>query len=250
MPKFSRWISAVLVLGFVTSAVAEDDVVQLFSSGPQRVPLVELFTSEGCSSCPPADRWMSVLRNDRGLWKSYVPISFHVDYWDYIGWTDRFATPENGQRQKNHAAAGGARTVYTPGVFVNGDEWLDWRRGELPRLAAETVGDLEMQILGKTAAVRFESTDSYAGDLTVHVALLGMGLSTEVRRGENRGRTLRHDFVSLGVLESALDRSGNVYNGRVRLPEIRVRATEHAVVAWISGSGSSIPLQSVGGLMR
>ena len=250
MPKLPAWTPAALVLGFVSSAVAEDDVVQLFSSGPQRVPLVELFTSEGCSSCPPADRWMSGLRNDPGLWKDYVPISFHVDYWDYIGWTDRFATPENGQRQKIHAAAGGARTVYTPGMFVNGEEWLAWRRADLPSLAAETAGDLEMQISGNTAVVQFESANAYAGDLTVHVAILGMGLSTEVRRGENKGRTLRHDFVSLGIAKSELERSGSVYSAHIGLPDTRIRAANHAAVAWISRPGSTIALQSVGGILR
>ena len=92
-------------------------------SGNSRVALVELFTSEGCSSCPPADRWMSQLKDDKRLWKQVVPVAFHVDYWDYIGWPDRFATPEYSERQKNHRRLGNVYSVYTPGFLVNGREW-------------------------------------------------------------------------------------------------------------------------------
>ena len=88
--------------------------------------LVELFTSEGCSSCPPADAWISQLKESPDLWKKIVPVAFHVDYWNNLGWRDRFAKPEFTARQRRYVAAWGGDSVYTPGFVVNGKEWRDW----------------------------------------------------------------------------------------------------------------------------
>ena len=95
-------------------------------SPPTQVDLIELYTSEGCSSCPPADRWVSSLQDEPGLWRDFIPLAFHVDYWDYIGWVDRFASPAFTARQYRYAAQQSMRTVYTPGFFNNGKEWR-WR---------------------------------------------------------------------------------------------------------------------------
>ncbi len=70
-----------------------------FESGPEQTALIELYTSEGCSSCPPAEAWMSHLKDDPGLWKQFVPIAFHVDYWDRLGWRDRFSSKRWTERQ-------------------------------------------------------------------------------------------------------------------------------------------------------
>jgi hypothetical protein len=91
-------------------------------SGPQQVAMVELFTSQGCSSCPPADQWMSQLITRDGLWTDYVPLAFHVDDWDDIGWKDPFASPEHSERQRQYADEGGLDFVYTPGFLINGQE--------------------------------------------------------------------------------------------------------------------------------
>ena len=95
------------------------------SSAPQRVPLVELYTSEGCSSCPPADRWLRSLMHDAKAGR-LLPLAFHVDYWDYIGWKDPFARREFNERQSQLARTNKNRTVYTPGVFVQGRETPRW----------------------------------------------------------------------------------------------------------------------------
>ena len=93
------------------------------TSGDQIIPLVELYTSEGCSSCPPADRWLStqLARKDINL------LAFHVDYWDSIGWKDRFASPAYSQRQRERVNAAGADTVYTPQVMVGRDVRTSWQ---------------------------------------------------------------------------------------------------------------------------
>ena len=93
-----------------------------FGSGPQQTALIELYTSEGCSSCPPAESWMSRLKDSPGLWKQFVPIAFHVDYWDRLGWRDRFSSTRWTERQRRYASLWESESVYTPAVVVNGRE--------------------------------------------------------------------------------------------------------------------------------
>src|SRR3989442_5219435 len=113
----------------------------IFTSGNERVSLVELFTSEGCSSCPPADSWLSGLCEDAGLWKRFVPVAFHVDYWDGLGWKDRWASPEFSTRQRTYAAAWRSGSVYTPGVDLNGQESRS-RRTSIPQSTSSKPGRL------------------------------------------------------------------------------------------------------------
>src|SRR5580698_8345911 len=93
------------------------------ASGMGRVAVIELYTSEGCSSCPPADHWLEALRNQRGLWRDFVPIGFHVNYWDNLGWKDRFASRPFTQRQYALAGTWGGNSVYTPCFAFDGKEW-------------------------------------------------------------------------------------------------------------------------------
>ena len=93
-----------------------------FQSGEKQVPLVELYTSEGCSSCPPAEAWMGRLKDAPDLWKGFVPVAFHVDYWNSLGWKDRWSSPEFTERQRAYAEAWKSESVYTPCFVVNGKE--------------------------------------------------------------------------------------------------------------------------------
>ncbi|MER2582862.1 MAG: DUF1223 domain-containing protein, partial [Candidatus Competibacter sp.] len=95
-------------------------------SGPGQAALVELYTSEGCSSCPPADRWLADLAAEPSLKGKVVPLALHVDYWDDLGWRDRFAQPDFSARQRALTAAQGSKTVFTPQVMINGRTTLDW----------------------------------------------------------------------------------------------------------------------------
>jgi hypothetical protein len=81
-------------------------------------------------SCPPADEWLGRQKEATELWQRLIPLAFHVDYWDYLGWWDRFASAEFSQRQRDYRHSGGLGSVYTPGVVVNGQEWRGWYRGE------------------------------------------------------------------------------------------------------------------------
>ncbi len=108
--------SAFLSFAVLVSLNASPQAAELsFTSGPGNVHLLELFTSEGCSSCPPAEAWLSKLKDDPRLWRDFVPLAFHVDYWDGLGWRDPFASKVWTARQYQYSARWKSSTVYTPG---------------------------------------------------------------------------------------------------------------------------------------
>ncbi len=246
-----RRLALIMALStLIGSAAAADEPPVIFSSGDQQVALIELFTSEGCSSCPPADRWISRLKRDPQLWRDYLPIAFHVDYWDYIGWPDRFASERWSNRQRAYAREGGVHTIYTPGLFLNGAEWRSWRGLDRPDIQSKPAGALVVEVDDSSLAVAFngEGFPGY-GDLTVHVALLGMGLSSEVAAGENRGRRLAHDFVVLEMVSKPLAKQEHRYSAELPLPESDLEAPQYALAAWVSVGGRQAPLQATGGLL-
>ena len=244
-------IFAILVLAFVMTPGSAGEVSsQSFSSAGRNVALIELFTSEGCNSCPPADRWLSRLKNDERLWIDYVPVAFHVDYWDYLGWPDRFADADFSARQRRYFNEGAVGTVYTPGVFADGSEWTGWRRVDSPRAGqSSNAGVLTATVQSNRAVINFATADATAESLVAHVALLGLGITSEVSRGENRGRTLTHDFVVLGTADNALDRTDAGYATRVNLPVTGHAAERYALAVWVSAAGSQQPLQATGGFL-
>lgn len=243
-------IPALLVLtAFARHAEADDTTRQSFMSSVHRTALVELYTSEGCSSCPPADRWLSALEDAPGLWRDFVPVALHVDYWDYIGWRDRFASRRFSDRQRRYAAEGGVRVVYTPGVFSNGREWRGWRGAAPDRSDDAQVGTLTLNTNGREFTAQFEPAGS-VGASSIHVALLGMGLETAVRAGENRGRTLRHDFVVLALKTMPLLAQGDVLIASATLPDTVAPADRLAVAAWVSSEDRQAPVQAVGGFLE
>jgi hypothetical protein len=222
-----------------------------FESGPAPVPLIELYTSEGCSSCPPADRWLSSLKIEAGLWTHFVPLAFHVDYWDAIGWPDRFADRRFSERQRRYKQEGSVRGVYTPGVIAGGEEWRDWRRsGASPAergLGAGTGGELTATLVEGELQVRYLAPDAArASNYRVHAAWLGMDLVSEVRAGENRGKRLINDFVVLDTSELPLSAADGETAARLRIqPEVQADAS--ALAVWVSADGRQAPLQATGG---
>jgi len=244
-------IVLIVLLIAAWSIAAAGEVPQEFISGDRRVALIELYTSEGCSSCPPADRWVSRLKTNPALWTKFAPVAFHVDYWDQIGWRDRFARADYGDRQRRYAAESGTRAVYTPGVFRNGKEWHGWRTGTAPILQpSSTVGELSIRIDRHQIAALFYPTEMHREELQLHIVVLGMNLETRVRAGENKGRSLRHDFVVLGMTSVSLTRSGAAYRVTTGLPETENEADSRALVAWVSETTSQAPIQSVGGFLQ
>lgn len=250
---FTRFTWLLLTLWLSISTAASDAASFSVTSPATRVTLVELFTSEGCSSCPPADRWLSGLQQAPGLWRDFIPVAFHVDYWDYIGWPDRFASPAYTTRQRTYAAQQSMRTIYTPGVFRNGKEWRQWRRQPGESVDDGTPGALSLNVDGQIASVRFDAAEKAAA-FAVTVALLGFDIETKVKAGENSGRTLAHDFVVLALAQTGLDRieEGNAvsFYGTLARPESPINADRQALVAWVSAAGSQDPIQAVGGWFK
>jgi hypothetical protein len=213
------------------------------NSGTTQVTLLELYTSQGCSSCPPAERWLNEYVDSKDLWTRIIPVAFHVDYWDYIGWKDIFAAPEHGERQRSYARSERARTVYTPGFFVNGREWRGWTFRLKPRASGKRPGNLSVTIDDDRLAVTYPET----APLELHIALLGFGIVTPVERGENRNSTLRQEFV---VLAHEMHDSANGH-WDVRLPEVTPhQAGRYGVAVWVSAPGKPEPLQATGGWLN
>lgn len=237
------------LLALLPIAAGADDGGIVLTSGERQTPLLELYTSEGCSSCPPADRWLSELADDTRLWTDFVPVAFHVDYWDYIGWKDRFAAPAWSARQRELAAEYGERTVYTPGVFVDGKAWLGWRKGRPVAGNGSKAGRLILRSDGRTVRAQFDTADERVASPVLHVALLGMGLESVVRAGENRGRILDHDFVVLDLNTTALSGASGKFTGTAKLPAPREAAERYAIAAWVSVDGHAAPIQAVGGYL-
>lgn len=224
-----------------------------FESGPKQVRLLELYTSEGCSSCPSADAWLSDLAKNPRVFKDFVPAGFHVNYWDYLGWKDRLASPDYAERQRRHAGSGGSGSVYTPGFVLDGKEWR-WTDAP-PAAGHKAAGSLTGELTpGKTGAqvkVSFAPAEGSAcgGGCSATVALLGLGLSSEVKRGENAGRLLKHDFAVLGDVSAPLERTAAGWSAAVNLPKPRVPAPRYALALWVAPAGSLAALQSAGGLL-
>jgi hypothetical protein len=193
-----------LLLALPAAAGAGDCAV---SSGASRAALVELYTSEGCNSCPPADRWFSRLPTARG--EAVIPLAFHVDYWDYIGWKDHFASPAWSERQRERVRRGGGRIVYTPQVLLDGRD-LKWHSGTAFREAVERAvakpagASLQVRLARKGDALAIETTSALAAggiaEADLYAAITESRLASDVKAGENRGERLDHDHVvrSLG----------------------------------------------------
>jgi len=176
------------------------------TSAEHRVPLLELYTSEGCNSCPPADRWLSALPQ-RGLTAGQVvALGFHVDYWNYLGWRDPFSSPEYSDRQRSASIRNRARFVYTPQLLLDG---RDYRRGffrddiadrisaiakERPEATIELVQAADGENTVDVRA-RVRTTDDHGNEARAYLALYENRLANKVSAGENGGKYLEHDFV-------------------------------------------------------
>ena len=160
-------------------------------SGESLTPVIELYTSEGCSSCPPADQWLSTLKG-----KPVVAQAFHVGYWDYIGWVDRFATPQHTERQRQLAAANGLRSIYTPQVVRNGRDWRGYAGAfTAPNEVARAAITLQR---APSDPDSFEAKVIPAAGVAAWSAYWSVtehGHRSRVTAGENNGEALKHDFV-------------------------------------------------------
>jgi hypothetical protein len=177
------------------------------ASSANITPVVELYTSEGCSSCPPADKWLSTLKAKTAAPASGNPTviqAFHVNYWDYIGWPDRFATPAHTNRQRQISSWNKQNGIYTPQMVLNGQDWRGWGgiglfNSALPATKTVATSSINLQ---QTGADQFEAvvspvagTNNPAATWSAYWTITEHGHVTKVKAGENSGETLLHDYV-------------------------------------------------------
>jgi hypothetical protein len=247
-PSHNMLLGLMTVISLSAGARAEPIV---FQSSESQVSLVELFTSEGCSSCPPAEKWLSDLKVAPGLWKQFVPVAFHVDYWDYLGWRDPWASKASSDHQRAYAQLWRGDSIYTPGFVLNGQEWRDWslhKNGPPPPLG------MKAGILSISSAdlahwqVTFSPDGAGAGDYELHAAILANTLISDVKAGENRGRRLSHDFVVISLTTRSLKRHGDKLEGEFELKTGKNgEAKRPALAVWVTAHGKLEPFQAVGG---
>jgi len=220
MKALAGWVLVLLV------AAAQADTLRTATSPPHGVALLELYTSEGCSSCPPADRWLSRLRRSGVASDQLVALAFHVTYWDYIGWRDRFAQKMFDRRQRQLGRYNTLRTIYTPQFVLNG---RDFRRYADFSAQLRAINDeparLDLRLSSRqqddgayALVLKAGLRDMQARDIDLYIAVLEHGLHSEVEAGENEGAHLKHDYVVRRLYRStASDDADSVAEVRQRL---------------------------------
>jgi hypothetical protein len=252
--RHASTLAAALTLGAVVScrsqgaspiAEAYADQTPAVARAPGAVAVVELFTSEGCSSCPPADATLAELASGRDVYA----LAFHVDYWDDLGWPDRFASAANTARQRAYASTFGARGVYTPQMIVGGREpFVGSDRDHADAAIARALSSAPVVLLtlqarrtGDTLTVDYTSPGAPAG-AALDVAVVERATSTEVRAGENSGRTLKHTNVVRAFTVVPLASPGG--STTLRIPP-GLRAQDGEVIAFAQAPatpGTGMPI--------
>lgn len=243
---------------FLLAVASPGDAMQCTAqSGERTAALVELYTSEGCSSCPPADRWLSGLGAQGGVPGRIVPLSLHVDYWDYIGWKDPYAKREFSLRQRKFTQLQRLALVYTPQVMLQGRDFRGWATKAFDEAVASINAQpakarIELAIRGaKSAGLEIE-VQARLLDRTqqqhaaLYLASYQNRLVSKVDAGENRGRILPHDYVVLewqGPFGFGTD--GRLVERR-ELPLLPgARAGDSGVVAFVQNRRSAEVLQAL-----
>jgi hypothetical protein len=226
-------------------------------SGAHTTALVELYTSEGCDSCPPADRWLSSLASRGHRPDRLVPIALHVDYWDYIGWKDPYAKALFSSRQRRLAQVMRAKVVYTPQVLLQGEDFRRWH--------APAFDEAVAKINARPSRARIElSLESAAGghfpvevraevleptqrtDAGLYLAAYENKLVSAVGAGENRGKTLIHDYVAfewVGPLGFGPDGRLSAHRSLPLLP--KAVAANSGVIAFVQNRSNAQVLQAL-----
>jgi hypothetical protein len=187
-----RWAALAAVSAWLLAPAATAASACSARSAVTAPTVVELYTSEGCSSCPPADRWLSRLAGDPAV----VALAFHVDYWDRLGWKDRFGSPAFTQRQAQQQVRSGARFSYTPQVLVDGADRPDWHSATVPgERAAPSPVEVDLTRVGREVRALVTPRAGAPARLAAYWAVTEQGHVSVVRAGENDGATLHHDAV-------------------------------------------------------
>lgn len=219
-----------------------------FESKEERVNIIELYTSQGCSSCPPADKWLSNLKNHPLLFSEFIPMAFHISYWDYIGWKDIFATKLNDNRQRYYSnKVWKKNSVYTPQFIINAKEYRKWfTNRSFPNFKKEYGGKLKAKLNKNVLDISYFNKNINSQKVYLNITLLGFDYKIDVNAGENNYRTLEHDFVVLEHIQKFAKIENNNLNTNLNISQFKKNNQKTALVVWISQYDSNI-LQSTGG---
>lgn len=220
-----------------------------YVSSVERTHLLEVFSTQSCSSCPPAQEWVSRLYGHKQLYKKFIPIVYHVDYWDYLGWKDPYSSRAFSVRQRRYVSQWQARTAYTPMFVFNGRENRNRSVGQLTG-PAQKVGVLKASCSKElVCSVVFRPLKKSQQKLVLHVAVIGQKIKTEVTAGENSGRTLKHDFLVLSKQAKKFPKkSKDAYATRIQVKKSATqKAPEVSLVLWLTTEKNQTPIQAVGG---
>jgi len=209
-----------------------------------RAVVVELFTSEGCSSCPPADRFLrSLVKHARAEDRPVYALSFHVDYWNRLGWQDPYSDASYSRRQQRYVSTLGV-DAYTPQIVVDGSEVMVGSRSRSVRQAITAALDdpsavrvmLDASAAGDSLQLRYRLSGAVSARARLHFALVERGLSQSVPRGENAGRTLRHANVVRQFLTRRVRRRGSLL---LPIPGV-VDRSQASVIAYVQAPSMTI----------
>jgi hypothetical protein len=242
-------MKSICFLGLL-AGIAADAAPMVFQSSQRQTSLLELYTSEGCSSCPPAESWLSKLRSAPGLWSEFVPVAFHVHYWNNHAWSDKFSSEQYSTRQRGYARVWSAENIYTPEFVLNGKEWQNWLGSKGgPSASATRAGVLQVSSVDdKRWQANFVPAENGPADYEVTAALLVGETSSDVKGGENAGRHLNHDFAALSLITRPLASQTNGLQGNFIIDDNPKGITGRlALAVWVTRSGRLEPLQATGG---
>ncbi|HET8875613.1 MAG TPA: DUF1223 domain-containing protein [Casimicrobiaceae bacterium] len=224
------------------------------SSGTLTRPLIELYTSEGCDSCPPAERWLSSRFGAAGTASQAIALAFHVDYWDRLGWVDRFANADYTARQYAMMHANGGTFVYTPQLLLQGRDFAAWRDADTSPIdaaartnAAATIvvdvvpGERELVVHADARIVH----DSGAHDAELFVAYADSGLVSQIGAGENRGLRLTHDHVVRTLRLAGRDSGAGHVDATLTLTRPIERGARPMLVAFVERASTGDVLQAL-----
>ncbi len=216
--------------------------------------VVELFTSQGCSSCPAADKNLSdILQHAAQDERPVYGLSFHVDYWNYIGWKDPYSNKEFTERQRQYAQQLKLHTIYTPQMIVNGStEFVGSSMGEAEKAIMEAfkytpayqLKITDIKTTNESATIRYTLNKDPLGEV-LNIALVERNLENTVTRGENQGRKLHHDNVVRLFQTTKLKR-----NGDIEIPISNINLQNSSVIvyvqdaAWHVVAATSVPLDT------
>jgi len=177
-----------------------------------------------------------------------VPVAFHVDYWDRLGWRDRFSSRQWTERESRYASLWGSDSIYTPAVVLNGHELRNWSASSISGPNEKAAGLLLAKTTdGKTFMIEFRPANGTSEKWDAHLVLLGSGISSRIGAGENSGRNLLHDFVVLGLRDAALESDREVAHARLTTPTVVEPGARLAVAIWVSPHDQLAPVQATGG---